>query len=352
MEKVGHEPDQVGGGQRLPARHPFVYLQLETGQGGHDEKVAVKVRHRLFQHREPECGIAFTFQQVGAHQRLVKVGSDFGHEERVASIDKRLVFPGEVRVHRVTQFVSQRAEAEDVVSVAHKNIGMGIRDAAGVGARTFTQIGIAIDPSLPENAAAHGAHILVAQRFHPFADPLSCLLERDLRFFPGQRRLDIVDVQLLQAHCLPPETPVTVPERKIAAEGVHRIVEDGSGNVIRRQGRFQGGAVVAGVGLKHVLLDAGRQKRGHCIFVGQVGIGVILPGSPAQRAIRRRGQGPDVALGYLDRFRLLLVGIGRLELEVGIGQHPVAGGCRVEGVEHLLQQFLHLGRAHVRSPLP
>ena len=79
-KEIGHQLDQGVGGEGLPLFHPFVNFQLKASQGGHDEKVAVEIGHRLFNERNLEVGIGLGAEEVVAHQGLIEVGGDFGRE--------------------------------------------------------------------------------------------------------------------------------------------------------------------------------------------------------------------------------------------------------------------------------
>ena len=126
-EEVGHQPDHVIGAQPLAALFALVHLQLEARQRGHDEEVAVEVRHCLFDHCNLEGRVGLVGEQVRPHHRLVEVRGHFGDEQRVVAVEHRLVLPGQIRVHGVAELVGQRAQAEHLVSVAHHDEGVRAR---------------------------------------------------------------------------------------------------------------------------------------------------------------------------------------------------------------------------------
>ena len=56
LEQVGHQADQDVGVDGLALLGAGMHLQLEACQGGHDEEVAVVVRHGLFDQADLEIG--------------------------------------------------------------------------------------------------------------------------------------------------------------------------------------------------------------------------------------------------------------------------------------------------------
>ncbi len=93
------------GGQPFAPLHALVHLQLKRGQGGHDQEVAVEVRHRLFDDGDLQVAADLLVEQVAAQHGLVEVRRHLGGEEGVVGVDPRLVLPRQPGVHRVAQLV-------------------------------------------------------------------------------------------------------------------------------------------------------------------------------------------------------------------------------------------------------
>jgi len=192
-EEVCHQRDHVIGREALAAFHPLMRLQLEARQRGHDEEVAVEVGHRLLDEPDLESGVGLRAQQIIPHERLMEVGGHLCHKHRILRIDEGLRFPGEIGVHGVPQFMGQRAQAEDVVIVAHHDEGIGSGPAGGKGAGALALVGEHVHPAFLGAAATHRLHILRAHRREALANPLHGLFVGD-GGQPGllQRRPDVV----------------------------------------------------------------------------------------------------------------------------------------------------------------
>ena len=82
-------------------------LKLKARKRRHDEKVAVKVRHRLFDQREFKVPVSLRLRpkQMVAEHGLVKVRGDLGNEEAVVAVDRRLVLPRQELVQRMSKFM-------------------------------------------------------------------------------------------------------------------------------------------------------------------------------------------------------------------------------------------------------
>ncbi len=78
----------------------------------------------------------------------MEIRCDLGHKQRVVAVDHRLILEGEIRVHRMAEFVRQRAEAEQIVVVAHHDERMRARRAGRKSASHFALIRIHIHPAI------------------------------------------------------------------------------------------------------------------------------------------------------------------------------------------------------------
>ena len=124
-EQVCHESDQVSRGQAASGLHPRVGFQLESRERRHDEEVSVEIGHGLFEQGNAEISIGLGLEEVRADERLVEVRCNLGKKDRIARVDERLGSPCIVRVERVAELVRERAEAPEVIAVAHDDERMG-----------------------------------------------------------------------------------------------------------------------------------------------------------------------------------------------------------------------------------
>jgi hypothetical protein len=83
----------------------------------------------------------------------------------------------------------------------------------------------------------------------------------------------------------------------------------------------------------------------HRVLEREVGVGVVLPGGPADVPVDVGDERADRPLG--DVVGLAVAAARRGEVEVGVGEDAVGGGGRAEGVAHQAQDLLDLGRTDV-----
>ena len=217
----------------------------------------------------------------------------------------------------MAQFVGQGAEAVQIVVVAHHDEGVGAGHAGGEGAHPLAFVGINVHPALAGRPLLEDGDIFLAQRPHPFGNPVDGRLIFNFWRVGNERRFDVVLMQLVVAQCLPPHAPVAVPGGQIAPEGLDKVVEDFHGNEAGVEGGFQGGFVASRPHYENVLLDPGGQGVGHGILECQVGVGIVFPGSAPNFPVNVRDEGADGSLGDVVIVAILTDGVG--EVEVGVG---------------------------------
>jgi hypothetical protein len=79
----------------------------------------VEIRKSFLEQADLELRIVVGPEQVIAHHGLVEVGRHLCGKQGVTGIDHRLVFPGQIGMHRVTEFMRNGAHAEDRIVVLH-----------------------------------------------------------------------------------------------------------------------------------------------------------------------------------------------------------------------------------------
>ena len=156
------------GGHAFAALETLMHIQLEARQRGHDEEVAKEVAKGFFQQVELELrDRRCVLKQVRAHHGLMEIRCDLGHKQRIVAVDRRLILEGEIGVHGMAELVRQRAEAEQIVVIAHHDERMRARRSARKRAAYLALIRIHIHPAIVQAATAHGADVIVAQRRQP-----------------------------------------------------------------------------------------------------------------------------------------------------------------------------------------
>ncbi len=345
LEEIGGQVDHAGGVDGSAALHPPVHLQLEARQRGHDEEIAVEVRHGLLHQGQLEVGIVLRAEEVVPHQGLMEVGGHLGHEEGVVAIDVGLMRPGHEGVHRMAGLVRQRAEAEDVVGVAHEDEGLCVVGAAGEGALALAPVARPIDPAALQAALAQFVDVLLPQRGHALADPVDGLPVGDVGLLLRQRRLDVVDVELVVAQGLAADAPVAVPGGQVRLEDLDQVVEDLGGHVVGEERGLQRRVVPARAGVEDVTLEAPRLQPGDGVLEGQVGVGVVLPGGATHLPVHVGDQVVDAALPQLHLLAVLVA--GGLEGQVGVGEHAVGVLGAAQRIRGQRQNLLDRGGAHV-----
>ena len=100
-------------------------FQLEARQSWHLEEIAEEIpANGFFDQRDLEVLIFNCIQQMSAHHGLVEVGGHFCDEQGIVCINKRLILPGEIGMHGMTQLMGKRAHAGHFICVAHIDEGM------------------------------------------------------------------------------------------------------------------------------------------------------------------------------------------------------------------------------------
>ena len=296
-EEVGHEFDHRVGGEGLTIFDTGVSLEFEAGEGGHDEEITVKIRHGLFDDRDPKVFIWIGFEQVVAYHSLMEVGGDFGHEERIIGVDERLVLPREVRVHGVAEFVRERGDAENFVGVRHHDEGMRARRAPRERAATFAFVGVDVHPAFFERAVAEDADVVPAHREQAFGDPFDRLMERDFGMRGDERRPDVVGFERFEAERFAADLEIAVPGGEILFESFDQGVENIDGDVVFVQHHFEGIGVFADAAEEDVLLDGGGEGGGEGVLVTEQGGVIVFPGFGAGGAVILGHQVKDDRLG-------------------------------------------------------
>ncbi len=115
-----------------------------------------------------------------------------------------------------------------------------------------------VHPALLQAAAAQDLDVFLAQRRHALGDPLDRLLERHDRLGRGQRRLDVVDAELLHPQRPLAQPPVAVPGGQVLAEDRDQVVEHLHRDEVRLQRAVQRRGVAPHPRVEDVLLDGGR----------------------------------------------------------------------------------------------
>ena len=114
----------------------------------------------------------------------MEIGRHFRDEQRIVGVCERLILPGEIRVHRVTQFVGERAHAGHFICITHHDEWVCSLRTRGERAMSLALIRVHIHPAILETAPADCVNIFAAHRREAFADQLDAFFEGNLHFLP------------------------------------------------------------------------------------------------------------------------------------------------------------------------
>ena len=243
---------QALGGQGLAALRKLVDLQLELREHGLAVQRGAELLQEIVDEHRPLLLVAGLFQQVLHQQGLVAGRGHLRHEEDVLGVDRGLVLRAEVGVHGVAHLVGQGELAVEVVLVVEQDEGVD-RAADGVGAGALALVFIDIHPPLVK-AALQDLAVLLAQHSGGLQHLLPGLGEGDLLVGLGEHGgVDIVHVQLVQAHGLLPQGHVAVHLVHVLVDGLDEIVVHRHRHLHRGQGALQGAVVLSGPGEEDVL---------------------------------------------------------------------------------------------------
>ena len=200
-----------------------MHLQLELGELRLAEHGPLDALEVVPEHRQPRVVVLDRLQHVIDQERLVERGGHFRDERRIAGQRIRLRLVRKVAVHRVPQFVGHRAHVVVLAVVVHEHVRMDVIGAAvRVGARPFAGVREEIDPSLVERPLQH-RRVLGSERRQRREHVLLRFLRRVRQIDRAdERRVQIVVVQLVEAHHPLPQFQVAVERRQRAIDAVDR----------------------------------------------------------------------------------------------------------------------------------
>ncbi len=271
----------------------------------------------------------------------MEIGRGLRHRRRdgaVVVVHDGLVARERVAVHRMAQLVRQCAQAENVVGVAHEDVGrLAPHHARGRRALALFNIRRPIHPALLQAAAPQCRHVLRTQGLQGVADPIHRLAIRDLWRVLRDGRLDIERRDLLQPQQFRFHFPVAMPDRQVGFEDLDQIVKNLRGQVIWRQPHFQYRVVAAHLTQELLLFDIGQVQRRQRLLHVEIAIVEMRPGSAPPLPVRglRRSQ-----QGGLEHGMRCARGIHRvLELEIAVGQFAVGAIDHIEGLVRHAQHF-------------
>src|SRR5215212_3041204 len=146
------------------------------------------------------------------HHRLVEVGRHFCNEQGVIRINKRLMLPGEIGMHGMSQLMCQGTHARHFVGVAHVNERMSSLRAPRKRALHLTLIWVHIHPALFQYTLSNRLYVFLTHGSKTFTDQLNAFFERHFHFLRSDRRPHVIISKFLKSQRLAPDFEITMPD--------------------------------------------------------------------------------------------------------------------------------------------
>ena len=293
--------------QRLARLDRLVDGELELGEHHLPEEGAPDALEHRAQVEESLVVADVLAQQVLLQQELVGDGGDLGRERGIAARLPGLPLVGEPGVDGVPPLVGERREVGEPAVVVEQQVGVDVVDVAEhVRARRLPRLRVDVHPAALEPLAQQVLVVGAEGRGRRQGQGRR-LVDAELAVERGQRRVDVVVVQVVEAQHAPADAEVAVQRRQVAAGRVEQGAVDGGGDVGAGQRRLQRAAVTPHPGVE----DVGLHLRVEQLPEGRL---VGLPGAPepvehelAVAAVLRR---PVQGVGGLVEGHLLTGGQG------------------------------------------
>jgi len=248
----------------------------------------------------------------------------------------------------MAQLMRKGAHAEHLIGVAHHDERMCPRCTRGKGPALLSTVGVHIDPAIHRAPAAHSLYVLLTQWRQALADQLDTTLVLYLGPAAGERRPDIVGMELFYAQSFATHPPVAVPGRQVLLEDIDQVVEHFRWQIPWVEREVKGRLVPAGAHLEDIGLDRRHQVRCLGVLEGQEGVHVAFPRGPAGLTIGAGQNARQIAAG--DGQLLSVRAFGRRIFEIRIDHEAVCLLDIAEWIGGHAQQLFDLGRPHVRLP--
>src|SRR6266498_182616 len=125
-KQISHQVYHGVSSKWIAAFGALMRLQLEARQSRHLEEVTEEIpANSFFDQRDLEVLIFDCIQQMSAHHGLVEIGGYFCNEQGVIRINKWLILPGEIGMHRMAKLMGKCAHTRHFIGIAHINERIG-----------------------------------------------------------------------------------------------------------------------------------------------------------------------------------------------------------------------------------
>ena len=165
-------------------------------------------------------------QQIAHQQRFIDRGGDFGCEDRVVTVGKRLRFACIVGVHGVSHFVHDRENIFERVRIVEQDIRLTVVGTEAVSAAGLALVFVDVDPAVL-GAAVYLREIFFAERRESCLHHLQSLFIWDIFFWQlYQRNVHVIHLQFLDAEHFFAQLDILVQHRQILMHDRDQVVID------------------------------------------------------------------------------------------------------------------------------
>ena len=159
-------------------------------------------------------------------------------------------------MHAMAGFMSERLDVAEVAVVVHQNVGHAVVASARIGAAPLAGVFKNIDPPILHQPLFERCLIFLAEGRNRGDHPIARLAVAHLQFHLFyERRVEIVDVKLVELHLLFPHRDVIVHQREIFSDRGDQILIDGAVDCVGKEGRFEAAIEFPGAGAEKVALN-------------------------------------------------------------------------------------------------
>ena len=315
------------GGQGLALFGKLVHEELELGEHGLTIDGAAEAFEEVVDEVSPLALVRRLVKKIPDEQHLVAGGGDLRDEYHVILLADGLVLHRIDGVERVPHLVRDCEHRIQGILLIEQHVGVRIA-AGGVRAAALALVLVNVDPAVLE-ALLEDGDVILAKGLQGLYDYLLRLLIGDLAVGVAHYGgVEIVHVELGNAHQLFAELNVLMQVLEVRVDGVDEVVIHGNGDLRPVESGVEGGFVIPCAGVENEALYLRIEERRRGVLELREGVVEALERGLADLGIGVFHEGDEGALGDYELAAVLIMDGGEFDVRIAECGGRLAGGAR------------------------